>query len=214
MTLPASLLTPDGTRYAKEEESETPVFWRVNHDRTMWRPNLPEVFRISPMHHVLLTASVQWLWRKINPQLTDEQWTLCLGNTLAFTNGTGFPGHRNWITGAEPTSRDPRMDQARFCGGTILKERFVRDGNLYFEAIDVRKPLPTPDYVMEHPHLYFEAVNIAESLGKPVIRPLKGGWGVPVYVPLFVAQDAYYPVELMTKLEPGATVLPSVFAYP
>ena len=191
-------------------------YWRVSHDKLpLWRVMLPEVFRLSPGHHVVLSEAAQWLWRKLNPQLTDEQWTLCLGNTLAFTNGTGFPGHRNYITGEEPNARDPRFDQARVCGGAILKERYVADGRLYFEAIDTRKPLPTVDYVMEHPYLWFEAVNIAESGGKPVIRPLKGGWGLPVYVPLLVAVDEpYYPVELCTKLPEGAAVLPSPYSYP
>ena len=153
-------------------------YYRVNHDPTpLWRVSLPEVFRIQPFHHVVLNEAAQWLWRKLNSQLTNEQWTLCLGNTLAFTNNTGFPGHRNYVTGAEPNSKDPRLDQARFCGGAILKERYVKEGKLYFEAIDVRKPLPTVDYVQEHPHLYFEAVNISETGGKPVIRPLKGNWG-------------------------------------
>lgn len=211
MTLPHSLVMPDGTRY---KQAETPVYWRVSHDTRIWRPNLPEVFRIQPLHHVVLTEPIQLLWRRMNPQLTDEQWTLCLGNTLAFTNGTGFPGHRNYVTGAEPNAKDPRFDQARFCGGAILKERYVQDGRLYFEAIDTRQPLPYAWEVMNKPWLYFEAVNIAESQGKPVIRPLKGGWGKPVYVPLLVSQDAYYPVELCTKLETGIAVLPSPYSYP
>lgn len=212
MTLPDSLIMPDGTRY---KQAETPTYWRVNHDKTpLWRVSLPEVNRLLPFHHVVLTEPIQWLWRKMNAPLTIEQMTALMGNFLAFTNGTGVPGRANYLTGTELDQPDPRFDQARVCGGAILKERYVTDGKLYFEAIDTREPLPTWDYVMNHPHLYFEAVNIAESAGKPVIRPLKGGWGKPVYVPLLVSQDAYYPVELMTKLPEGLAVLPSPYTWP
>jgi hypothetical protein len=212
MTFPDSVVMNDKTYLPKV--NVPPIFWRVNHDTSVWRPNLPEVFRLFPHHNVVLTEPLQKLWRNLNPQLTDEQWTLCLGNTLAFTNNTGFPGHRNYVTGAEPNAKDPKMDFARVCGGTILKEKYVRDGMLYFEFIDTRQPIPPVDYVINHPYLWFEAVNIAESAGKPVIRMFKGRWGVPVYMPLLASQDVYYPVELLTKLPAGIAVLPSVYEYP
>lgn len=212
-----------------QEETELPVYHRVNHDPYVWRID-PEVFRLNPFHHVVLTEPIQWLWRNMNPHLTIAQMTALMGNTLAFTNGTGVPGRNNYLTGdVSPTQKDPRFDQARICGGTILKEKYIkpnmpynipqvsetrRGDVIYFEAIDTREPLPTAYEVMER-GLYFEAVNVAKGPdGKPVIHKMKSNWGVPVYVPLLVSQDSYYPVELCTKLPAGVAVLPSPYTYP
>ncbi len=177
----------------------------------LWRPNLPEVFRLDPDAHVVLTEPMQRLWRAMNPQLTNDQWRRCLGNDLAFTNnGTGFPGHADYINGVELDKSDPRFDQMRVCGGAFLAgSPFGRA--LLIDAIDVRKPLPTAHYVMARPWLYFEAVNADWSVEKQgiVIRRFKGEWNQPVYVPVLISVDATFPLELLTEV-----LLPSPYTYP
>ncbi len=192
-------------------------FYRVNHDTTMWRAGLPEVFRLEPDIHVILTEPVQRLWRALNPHLTDEQWTLCLGNTLEFTNGTGFPGRHNYITGADADKEDPKFDQTRICGGATICGA-VSEGNLIIQAIDVRFPLPPVEYVRKRRWLWYEAVNIDVQKGtdgvfRPVIRPLKGAWGKKVYVPLLSSRLMTYPLQYLTKI-PLYSIPPSNYQYP
>ncbi|HEY6020076.1 MAG TPA: hypothetical protein VIY48_09285 [Candidatus Paceibacterota bacterium] len=195
------------------------VLYRVNHDMTIWRPNLPEVFRLDPDHHVILTEAIQWLIRNMNPQLTDDQWRAVFGNATAFTNRTGFPGRHDYINKMDVNAHDPTFDQARVCGGALLKGIKGRDlkGDpaLIIEAIDTRKPLPTAEYVMKRPWLYFEAINIDYSveLHGPILRPLKGRWHKPVYIPVLHSVNATYPLDLLTEIE-TINGIPSPYKYP
>jgi len=199
---------------ALELPSASPRIWRVNHDKTSWRANLPEVFRLDPDLHVILTEPLQRLWRGMNPQLTDDQWRRCLGNTLAFTNGTGFPGRHDYINNMDVNEKDPAFDQMRVCGGAFLTGT-PSGSRLLIDAIDTRKPIPSVEYVMARRFLWFEAVNVDWSveLRSIVIRPFKGGWGKPVYVPVLTSTDASYPLELLTEMDTSQP-LPSVYQYP
>jgi len=201
------------------------VHWRVRHDDPpLWRKNLPEVNRILPFHAVPLNEGAQWLWRNLNPQLTNEQWRRCLGNTLALTNGTGFPGHADYVNWLDLDMPDPRFDLARVFGGYVLREKWVAGNNMYFEAIDVRKPLPSVQDVLDN-HLYGEAVNIDDHVTPtgtvPIVRPFKSNWELPVYVPLLVAVDEpyYHIVPERNEEHAGLEKLPagefpSPFRYP
>lgn len=189
-------------------------YWRVNHDSPLWRFNLPEVDRIQPDNpKVPLGREMQYLWRNMNPQLSDDQYRALYDNTLAFTNGTGFPGHHDYINDLDADKEDPSFDAPRLCGGAIVSG-IVFGENLYIASIDVRQPLPSAEMVMAHPHLYFEAVNIAEQAdGTPVVRRFKGGWDLPVYVPIATVVDGpYLPLSMLTKIPTGSP-LPSPFQY-
>jgi hypothetical protein len=192
--LPAYLETDGGTRYGLQSAPPAVQWWRVLHDvelAGLWRPvsNAPEVFRLEPIHHVLLTEPIQWLWRRMNPLLTDKQWTALLGNGLAFTNGTGFPGHANYILREELNEKDPRFDQARICGGALVRGR-VEGLWLWIEnVIDVRKPLPTVQQVYDE-RRYFVATTARDD---GTIGMFKGR-GLDVFVPLLVAQDVRFPL--------------------
>lgn len=191
-------------------------FYRVKHDPIIWRAGLPEVFRLDPDIHVPLTRERQWLWRNMNPHITDLQWTALLGNTLAFTNGTGFPGKRNWILGQDLDKQDPAFDQTRVCGGAVLCGREY-GSKLFIESIDVNKPLPTAEYVLRRRWLYYEAINIdgynRDEVAYGIIRPFKGNWGKRVYIPLLTVQEMSYPLNLLEKL-PLGSIIPSTYQYP
>lgn len=146
----------------------------------------------------------------MNPQLSNEQWRRCLGNGLAFTNNHGFPGCADYINGLDLDKEDPCFDQMRVCGGAFLTG-IPSNGVLRIEAIDVRKPLPTAEYVTQRTWLWFEAVNVDWSVEQKsiVIRRFKGDWNLPVYVPVLVSVDATYPLDLLTEVS-----LQSPYEYP
>ena len=116
-----------------------PQLWVVKHDVTLpdgnWRSGLPEVHRLLPFHHVVLTEKLQWLWRDINPDMTTEKVCKLFGNGLAFCNGSGFPGHANHLLGEELDKDNPRFDQARICGGGGGAEKKDDDQELWIEKI-------------------------------------------------------------------------------
>jgi hypothetical protein len=207
MTFPDVFTIPSGLRFAPEQtviEPPGPQLYRVKHDvetaKGNWRDGLPEVHRLVPDHHVVLDGELQFLWRLMNPGMTDAKFCKMLGNKLAFTNGSGFPGSYNAILGEDLTQPFPRFDQARICGGAVVHGREVGD-YLYIETIDVRLPIPSAEYVMARPWLRFDAV-----LAGDVIRPFPQGEGKPVYVPLLSAVDGVkLPLWKLQKWE-GATL--------
>lgn len=161
----------------------------------------------------------------MNPKLSITQMTALYSNNLAFTNGTGFPGNANYMTGEELESTDPRFDQARVMGGAFLKARFIYNGRVYPEFVDTRKPLKSVAEIMSKLWLHFEAVNIDwiqddesgtvfydSKKWRPIIRPLKGGWRLPVYVPVIASRDVSFSLSKLTKI-PAGTPLPSPYKY-
>ena len=147
----------------------------------------------------------------MNSHLTNDQFSALMSNNLAFTNGTGVPGRNNYITGDIGYDKDPAFDQARVCGGAILFG-YESGGSLIVKTIDTKQPLPSPADVFAM-RLYYEAVNIDWTANGPVIRPLKGAWGKPVYMPIISSTQASFPLSGLTKIPP-ASPIPSPYQYP
>src|SRR5687768_13816188 len=90
----------NGQKYVVDED-----LYRVNHDTTLWRPNLPEVFPFEPNHFTKFTRGYQLLEKSMNALMTNSKWrnTHLGGNNgddaTAFNNGQGYN-----MTG------DPRCD--------------------------------------------------------------------------------------------------------
>lgn len=191
-----SYLQAGETRY---NSMPYPPLWRVKHDierGALWRPDLPEVFRLKPDHSILLDPARQWLWKNINPKLSRENWRKLLGNTLAFTNGTGFPGHADYVNGLEMGSGLPRMDQARICGGAVVTGKVIGD-KLWVAGVDTRKPLPSAEYVMRRRWLYFYNVT-ARASGN--IGRFPQGDGIDTFTPLFMSTDCYLLLSDLVKI--------------
>lgn len=102
---------------------------------------MPAVFRFNPDYHAVLNCACQKLWRELNPKLSVSKWATLLGNGLAWTNGSGFPGHYNCLTGADKGETLPRFDQMRICAGAIITGKENR-GYLEIETI---RPESLPD---------------------------------------------------------------------
>lgn len=190
-----------------------PKLWRVKHDierpKGVWRPRLPEVFRLEPNLHVVLGREEQWLWKNINPLLAPLDWRKLLGNKLAFTNRTGFPGHADYVNNMETGKGEPRFDQARVCGGAVVSG--LVDGNkLWLTTVDTRKTLPSAEYVMARPWLYFYNVN-AQSDG--TIGRFPQGNGLDTFTPLFAMTDVYLFLDDVVPV-PDNEPIPSPFWTP
>lgn len=172
--------------------------WRVKHDRErprgLWRPRLPEVFRLQPSHHVIFTGAMQKLWYRVNfllTQLDSLLWRKLGGNGLyLFNGGHGFPGHRDHVNNMELERPDPRAPFMLICGGAIVKGR-VEGDKLWLNYIDTNKPLPTAEIVIDD-GLYYENLTVQAdgSNGK-----FPQGKGKPTYTPLFASRGVYLLLE-------------------
>ena len=81
----------------------------------------PEIYRVSPDHTTPLAEKHQRLWKNINPELSGIKWRTLLGNTLAWTNQSGFPGRRDYINNMDMDKSLPNFDAARVNGGMIVQ---------------------------------------------------------------------------------------------
>jgi len=192
-------------------------YWRVNHDTTLWRPNLPEVFPFEPNSFAFLTRGYQFLSKEINPTMTNQKWRSLYANDTAFTNGQGFnkfgDPRADFVNGLNLTSPLPKQE-ALVCGGAILLEKKVENGYLYPYYIDATKPVPSKEYVLANPHLYFDAVTVDGGAGGSIIiRRFPQGDGERVKVLFLAKEEIRIPLNKLTKL-PLNSVFPSPYQYP
>lgn len=203
-----------GKRFVQEAPKQ---YWRVNHDTTYWRPNLPEVFPFDPHHFSFLTRGYQLLSKAINPSMTGPRWRSVYGNTTAFTNGQGFEKagdpRADFVNGRDLNSPLPKQEDL-ICGGGILLERKVENGYLYPYYIDATKPAPNVEYVLANRHLYFDALSVdQDSSGGIVLRRFPQGDGQRVYILFLASREIRIPLSKVTKLPLNST-FPSPYQYP
>jgi hypothetical protein len=164
----------------------------------------PEVFRLKPDHHTVLDCYWQGIWRDLNPMLSDGKWSTLLGNSLAWTNGTGFPDHRNCITGEEPDAPFPRFDAPRACGGAIFKARKIENGMAWIETLLVTDKSRTASEILASRHLWFWGTSVNPSGEIGLIRRLGiDGSYHPVRVPLVTTIAVYLPLAELHALADG-----------
>jgi hypothetical protein len=165
----------------------------------------PEVYRCQPQHHIILDCAWQKLWRQLNPILSVEKWSTLLGNKLAWTNGTGFPGHRNCLTGADKEKDFPRFDQPRVCGGALLKGVEIND-RLKIEGMSMTKPVPSAEWVIDNGWYYYgTSVNPAGEVGM-IKRMGTDGENHPVLIPIIMNWQIYLPLDELHKLDMGRPI--------
>lgn len=198
-------------------ETVVKQYWRVNHDQTYWRPNLPEVFPFEPNHHSFLTRGYQLLSKALNPTMTNQKWRSLYADDTAFTNNQGFnksgDPRADFINNLNTTNPLPKQE-ALTCGGAILLERKVENGFLYPYYIDATRTPPTLGYIIENPHLYFDALAVDQnSSGGIVLRRFPQGDGARVYVLFIASREIRIPLNKVTKL-PLNTVFPNPYQYP
>ena len=200
-----------------------PVLWRVNHDTTLWRPNLPEVQPFLPSHYTDFGRQWQLLEKQLNATMLNSKWhNLHLGgndgnNATAFNNRQGFEmigdPRVDFVNGKNIGAPVPKQE-ALACGGTILAQKYVQDNYLYCEYLDGNQPVPPLQYVLDRPWLYFDAVTIRNSTNGIVIGRFPQGFeGARVYILLLARQPIKIHLSKVTKLQYGSAI-PSPYRYP
>lgn len=201
---------------------ETPrVFWRVNHDTEMTRPNLPEVFPFLDNHYTNFTRGFQLLEKSLNPNMVNSKWrNLHLGgnagqDATAFNNRQGFEmiddPRVDYINGMDIGAPLPRQE-ALVCGGAILLERYHDGEYLYPDYIDGNLPAPSLQYVLDNSWLIFDAVTIRSGpSGVVEIGRFPQGNGERVYILLLASKPIRISLSKVTRvIEP----FPSPYQYP
>lgn len=166
----------------------------------------PEVYRVYPWHHVILNCAFQTLWRELNPKLSSKRWSTLLGNKLAWTNNTGFPGKYNCITGedkpkGEPKPSDfPRFDQARLCANAIVTG--TEEGDvLWLDTMLTTQPAMRAEEVLRIRHYWYYGTSVNPQGETNYITRLgiDGGYH-RVIIPILTSQRVYLPLNELIKL--------------
>lgn len=171
-------------------------FGPVRDDVFQYGLALPEVYRFRPDHVVPLYDDCMWLWRRLNPEFSDDKFCAWLGNALFMTNKTGFPGRRNIILRKDLDKKFPSFDAARMTGGATMEVTRIEGSKVFLKSMIVGRPLPTVEQVRNDQTLWFWGtsvnrrgeVNIMTKLG---IDGNRHGCRVP----FFTAREIWLPAS-------------------
>lgn len=204
-------------RYVPDED-----LYRVNHDTTLWRPNLPEVFPFEPSHYTTFSKHFQLLEKSLNPTMTKTKWrNMHLGgnqgnDATAFNNRQGFEmsgdPRADWVNLRDLTKPNPKQE-ALVCGGAILKAKYVDSQYLYPFYVDGNLPAPTLEWIKKRPWLYFDAVTVDGGANGIVIRRFPQGEGARVFILLLANRPIRIHLSKVTRLKRNFPV-PSPYTYP
>lgn len=182
----------------------TPQLWKVKHDAEMgdlWRTNVPEVFRLEPLHAIPLNREWQLFIKDLNPTMEPKKWRVLLGYRTAFTNNAsgydrlGDPPKQDWVNRRDTNARHlPSFDQPRICGGAIVTGR-VEGDRLWLEYLDASKSPPSVASVKLWQK--FCATNVT---GKGISRFPQGG-GADVWIPLIARQPISIALSKLERLD-------------
>lgn len=136
------------------------MIYRVLHDweiGPLYRHDVPEVSHGTGLAKdpktdkqfkdpIKITPKLRALIKGINsPYLTDKRLTGLLNQATAFTN-----------------TNPNVIDKPRLCGGAVVHGE-EHDGVIWIEAIDATKPLPTAEWVWNHPEFMFRCWIVKEG---------------------------------------------------
>ena len=230
MTLPAVYLPELEMRYMpRMEVLPTRRYWRVPHD--IERVNMsaragvvdyryrgndfgvvrdvvtdkgtrPEVYRMFPFHHTVLSCAWLWTWRKMNPELSDKKWATLLGDAFALTNDSGSLDHYNCVTGENPGKPEPRFDEPRIMGGAIVTGT-TESTRLWLETSKVNQ-WRDAEYILARPWLWFYATSVNRKGEVNYITRLGlDGLMHRVKVPLMTTIAVYLPLADLAPVPEG-----------
>lgn len=206
------------------EAPPAPQYWRVPHDieRINWNAGdmryggdgyrlgpvrgsapTPEVYRVYPDQTTPIGEAHQWLWRNLNPLLSDDKWSRLLGNAYAFTNNTGFPGRHDYVNNRDVDKELPRFHAALVCGGAILEGQEL-NGKVWIKSILISDPVPMAADVLADPGLWFYGTNVGAD-GYISFMQKKGmdDFYHTIVVPLLTKVPVYLPTNELHKLPAG-----------
>lgn len=123
---------------------------------------LPEVYRASPDHQTSLSEPFQWMWRYQNPMLSDKTFCSLGGDTLAWTNGTGFSTRHNYILNENVNEKDAAFDEPRFCGGAVVEGVKV-SGKVFITSMLTSEPVRSVQDIAENQTLWYWGTSVNPS---------------------------------------------------
>lgn len=212
----------DGQKYVKDGVPRVQL-WRVPHDIERYNvdeddyryagarvgvvrrtirisgTSRPEIFRTYPDHTTPIGEGHQWLWRNANPELSGGKWAGLLGNTLAWTNQSGFPGRRDYVNRRDMTQGLPNFDAARVNGGQILEG--IEDGDkVWLKSLLTSDPIPSVESFLGS-KLWAWGISISPSGNIYHINRLgMDGTLKRVRIPFLTKQMVWLPKNELHKL--------------
>lgn len=171
---------------------------------------MPEVYRIYPDHQTPINCDWLWLWRNLNPKLSDKTFCTLLGNGLAWTNNTGFPGRRNCILQEDMSEKDPAFHTPIINGGATLKG-IERNGYFFLDSMLISDKVPTAEEVLNKPWLwYYGTTVLANGQVNYITRQGMDGNYYPVRVPILSTRQLYMQLNWLDKLPIGENKIPAI----
>jgi hypothetical protein len=165
----------------------------------------PEIYRVEPDHTTPIAERHQWLWKDINPELSGIRWATLLGNKLAWTNSSGFPGRRDYINNLDMDKSLPNFDAARVNGGMIVK--ITIDGNIaWIDSLLTSDPVPSVEYFL-NTHRWSWGTGVTPK-GTINYIPRLGidGMYKHVRIPLITKQKIWLPIDELHILKFGEPI--------
>lgn len=163
------------------------------------KTGLPEVYAVN-RELTILNCSWQRFWRNLNPQLSDGKWSSLLGNAVAWTNRTGFPGRHNCITGEDSTQNLPALNSAIINGGAILKGTVQGSYLLLDNLLSSMTPPPIDDALQNFWWWYWGTGVLPSGKVTYITRLGTDGNYHPVRVPFITDEPIKIPLDWLHKL--------------
>lgn len=163
----------------------------------------PEVYRLfvnGDTYHTILDCYWQRILREMNPNLSIDKVSTLLGNKLALTNGTGFPGKRNCLTGADADKPFPRLDQPRIFGGASLAGE-PQNGRVFLESLLEHETVYTAEQILSMPWLWFYWTSVnPQGEVNYITRLGTDGQYHRIKFPFVTAEQVYLPATHLHKV--------------
>lgn len=195
--------------------------YRVDHDETLWRENLPEVFPFEPSHYTVFSKHYQLLEKSLNETMSKTRWrNMHLGgnagnDATALNNRQGFEmsgdPRADWVNLRNLTSPPPKQEALVF-GGAIMKKKAIVGEYFYPEYIDGNQPAPTLEWLKKRPWLYFDCLSVDGTANGIVLRRFPQGNGARVYSLLLASKPIRIHLSKVTKLNRRLDI-PSPYTY-
>lgn len=163
----------------------------------------PEIYRVDPDHTTKIGEGHQWLWKNINPELSNLRWRSLLGNALAWTNGTGFPGHRDYVNQKDLDQGYPTFHATLINGGWVFEGE--EDGDrVWIKSLLISSPIPkAEDFLKTRMWSYGTSVIPRDGSINIITRVGIDGGDKKVRVPFLTTQRVYLPKNEVHVLPKG-----------
>ena len=188
--------------------------WNTDMVRDKSKP-IPEVYRLYPDQVTPLDCRWIKFWWALNPMLNREHFELLLDNRWMLTNGTGWPGRYNCLTGelAYGTNpyKPPAFHAALINGGATVTGKKV-GGILWLDSLITSLAVPfnvsdkeaAKNWWENNPTKWYYATTIAQS-GNITYTTFAGidGNRQKLRIPILTKEPVYIPIRELDILPLG-----------